>query len=420
MRAGTRLSGGRGGARRRAPDAALRAAALRRGGATIGGAVATGLSGPRRPYAGAVRDFVLGTRVVNGKGEDLSFGGRVIKNVAGYDVSRLMAGALGTLGVITEISFKVLPLPPPETTLAFELDEAAANLQVNRWAGLPLPLSATAWQDGKLRVRLSGAATAVAAAKAKMGGEEIGRGRLLARPARASAAVLPRGRAAVAPVGAANHGTDRNAARAADRVGRRAALGERRARCAHHPLDGRAPRRARDALPRRRQVDRRLPSAQARAHEDPPPPEGRLRSRRHPQSRTHVFTSERDVHPLLLPRLVLARGPCAARGARRCLRPQAHRPRGEGAPRRRIPASSIRRARCRRWRLRTACSPSASRSSSTSATATTRASSSASRAPGSARRRSNRSQRSPPRCIRSSTASSTRTISPTRRKCRPR
>ena len=141
--------------------------------ATIGGAVATGLSGPRRPYVGAVRDFVLGTRVVNGKGEDLSFGGRVIKNVAGYDVSRLMAGALGTLGVITEISFKVLPLPASETTLAFEMDEASATAQANRWAGQPLPLSATAWQDGKLRVRLSGAATAVAAAKAKMGGEEV-------------------------------------------------------------------------------------------------------------------------------------------------------------------------------------------------------------------------------------------------------
>jgi glycolate oxidase FAD binding subunit len=142
-------------------------------GATIGGAVACGLSGPRRPYTGAVRDFVLGTRVVNGKGEDLSFGGRVIKNVAGYDVSRLMTGALGTLGVITEISFKVLPAPATETTLALELSESAANLQVNRWAGLPLPLSATAWQDGHLRVRLSGAAPAIAAARSKMGGDEI-------------------------------------------------------------------------------------------------------------------------------------------------------------------------------------------------------------------------------------------------------
>ncbi|HUQ29069.1 MAG TPA: glycolate oxidase subunit GlcE [Usitatibacter sp.] len=141
--------------------------------ATIGGAVAAGLSGPRRPYAGAVRDFVLGTRIVNGKGDDLSFGGRVIKNVAGYDISRLMAGSLGTLGVITEISFKVLPRPPAEATLAFELDEESAMLQVNRWAGMPLPLSATAWEAGRLRVRLSGAETAVAAGKARMGGEAI-------------------------------------------------------------------------------------------------------------------------------------------------------------------------------------------------------------------------------------------------------
>ena len=141
--------------------------------ATIGGAVAAGLSGPRRPYTGAVRDFVLGTRIVNGKGEDLSFGGRVIKNVAGYDVSRLMAGSLGTLAVITEVSFKVLPRPPSEATLSFEMDEANAIEQVNRWAGQPLPLSATAWQGGQLRVRLSGAETAVTAAKAKMGGESI-------------------------------------------------------------------------------------------------------------------------------------------------------------------------------------------------------------------------------------------------------
>jgi glycolate oxidase FAD binding subunit len=140
---------------------------------TIGGVVASGLSGPRRPYAGSVRDFVLGTRIINGKGEDLSFGGRVIKNVAGYDVSRLMTGALGTLGVITEISFKVLPRPVAEMTLAYEMDESAAIEQANVWAGQPLPLSATAWQAGRLRVRLSGAATAVAAAKAKMGGDEV-------------------------------------------------------------------------------------------------------------------------------------------------------------------------------------------------------------------------------------------------------
>jgi glycolate dehydrogenase FAD-binding subunit len=141
--------------------------------ATVGGAVACGLSGPRRPYAGSLRDFVLGTRIVNGKGEDLSFGGRVIKNVAGYDVSRLMAGALGTLGVITEVSFKVLPRPAAEATLAYEMGEREATEQVNRWAGLPLPLSATAWQGGRLRVRISGAPAAVAAARTKMGGEDI-------------------------------------------------------------------------------------------------------------------------------------------------------------------------------------------------------------------------------------------------------
>lgn len=141
--------------------------------ATIGGTVACNFSGPRRPFAGAVRDFVLGARIVNGKGEDLSFGGRVIKNVAGYDISRLMAGALGTLGVLTELSFKVLPKATAEATLAFEMDEAHMIETVNRWAGQPLPLSATAWEAGVLRVRLSGASSAVAAARAKLGGTEM-------------------------------------------------------------------------------------------------------------------------------------------------------------------------------------------------------------------------------------------------------
>jgi glycolate oxidase FAD binding subunit len=144
--------------------------------ATIGGTVACNLSGPRRPYAGAARDFVLGARIVNGKGEDLSFGGRVIKNVAGYDVSRLMAGALGTLGILTELSFKVLPRPAAEATLVFEMDEARMIETVNRWAGQPLPLSGTAWEAGVLRVRLSGAASAVSAARAKLGGTEAADG----------------------------------------------------------------------------------------------------------------------------------------------------------------------------------------------------------------------------------------------------
>jgi glycolate oxidase FAD binding subunit len=142
-------------------------------GATIGGTVATGLSGPRRPYAGAVRDFVLGARIVNGKGEDLSFGGRVIKNVAGYDVSRLMTGALGTLGILLDLSFKVLPRPAAESTLRFEMNEADAIRRINEWAGQPLPLSATSWCEGVLMVRLSGATAGVKAAREKLGGEAV-------------------------------------------------------------------------------------------------------------------------------------------------------------------------------------------------------------------------------------------------------
>ena len=142
-------------------------------GATIGGTVATGLSGPRRPYTGAARDFVLGTRIINGKGEDLSFGGRVIKNVAGYDVSRLMTGALGTLGVLLDCSFKVLPKPAREITLRYEMDEATAIQRVNEWGGRPLPLSATSWCDGVLMLRLSGSESGVKAAKEKLGGELV-------------------------------------------------------------------------------------------------------------------------------------------------------------------------------------------------------------------------------------------------------
>ncbi len=142
--------------------------------ATLGGALATGLSGPRRPYAGAARDFVLGVRIIDGTGQPLRFGGQVIKNVAGYDVSRLMVGALGTLGLVTEVSLKVLPRPAEELALQFELDEAAAIVKMNEWAGQPLPLSATSWHAGVLTVRLSGAAPAVRAAHAKLGGEVLG------------------------------------------------------------------------------------------------------------------------------------------------------------------------------------------------------------------------------------------------------
>jgi glycolate oxidase FAD binding subunit len=140
---------------------------------TIGGVIATGLSGPRRMYAGGARDFVLGTRLLNGEGELLRFGGQVMKNVAGFDVSRLLCASLGTLGVITEVSLKVLPRPRAEATVRFELPAAAAVDAFNRWAAQPLPLSAAAWWRGAAWVRLSGAPPAVRAARERIGGELI-------------------------------------------------------------------------------------------------------------------------------------------------------------------------------------------------------------------------------------------------------
>ena len=141
--------------------------------ATVGGCVAAGLSGPRRATAGAVRDFVLGVKVLSGAGEVLNFGGQVMKNVAGYDVSRVMTGALGTLGLLLEVSLKVLPKPAAEATLRLELPQDKALETMNRWAGQPLPVSATCWHDNLLTVRLSGARAAVAAAREKLGGEEV-------------------------------------------------------------------------------------------------------------------------------------------------------------------------------------------------------------------------------------------------------
>ena len=142
-------------------------------GATLGGAVACGLSGPRRPYAGAVRDLILGVRVLDGVGEHLTFGGQVMKNVAGFDVARLMTGALGTLGLVTEVSLKCLPCPKSEATLAFDYAADQAIRMANQWGGQPLPLSATCYHDGRLWVRLSGAQPAVAAAVAKLGGTAV-------------------------------------------------------------------------------------------------------------------------------------------------------------------------------------------------------------------------------------------------------
>jgi len=138
--------------------------------ATVGGMVASGLSGPARASVGAVRDYVLGVVLLNGKGERLVFGGQVMKNVAGYDVSRLMAGSLGTLGVLLEVSLKVLPVAPQEATLVFEMDEATALQRLNRWGAMPLPVNASCWQGGRLWVRLRGAVAAVAAAQKSMGG----------------------------------------------------------------------------------------------------------------------------------------------------------------------------------------------------------------------------------------------------------
>ena len=143
---------------------------------TIGGVVATGLSGPRRMAAGAVRDFVLGVRLLNGAGDLLGFGGQVMKNVAGYDVSRMLTGSLGCFGVIAEVSLKVVPKSRQETTLQLSLSEPEALARLNGWAGQPLPISGSLWLDGTLTVRLSGAEAAVDAARRKLGGDVLDNG----------------------------------------------------------------------------------------------------------------------------------------------------------------------------------------------------------------------------------------------------
>jgi glycolate oxidase FAD binding subunit len=141
--------------------------------ATLGGCVAAGLSGPRRASAGALRDFVLGAKIIDGAGRELAFGGRVMKNVAGYDISRLLAGSLGTLGLILEVSLKVLPRPKAERTLRLELPQAKALESLNRWAAQPLPVTASAWEDGELSLRLAGAEDALRAAAGRIGGEPL-------------------------------------------------------------------------------------------------------------------------------------------------------------------------------------------------------------------------------------------------------
>ena len=237
-------------------------------GATVGGMVAAGLSGPSRAAVGAVRDYVLGATLLNGRGEVLSFGGQVMKNVAGYDVSRLLAGSMGTLGVILEVSLKVLPVAPATATLRFSMDEAGAIRRLNEWGGQPLPINASAWWDGTLVLRLRGALAAVNAAISKLGGELID-------PA---------------------HATAGPAGRAADRMGRRPALAVQRgpglagARC------GGARRRPRHAVPRR-QERRRLRAAEGTAGPHPPRAEEGLRPERCVQPRPFVPRPLRPRRP---------------------------------------------------------------------------------------------------------------------------
>jgi len=162
------------------PDACAAGAVLKpacgSGSATCGGMVAAGLSGPARASSGGVRDYVLGVQLINGRAEHLTFGGQVMKNVAGYDVTRLMVGSLGSLGLLTEISLKVLPLPLAQATLVFAVDQARALAQLHRWGGQPLPLNASCWlpdtsaagAPGRLFVRLRGAVAAVQSAIQKM------------------------------------------------------------------------------------------------------------------------------------------------------------------------------------------------------------------------------------------------------------
>lgn len=148
-------------------------------GGTVGGMVSAGLAGPARASVGSVRDYVLGASLINGRGELLTFGGQVMKNVAGYDVSRVLAGAWGTLGVIAELSLKVLPEAPAEVTRVFDCSQAEALRLLNAWGGQPLPLNASVWQVGpgaavgRLHLRLRGAIAAVQAAGRQLGGEVL-------------------------------------------------------------------------------------------------------------------------------------------------------------------------------------------------------------------------------------------------------
>jgi glycolate oxidase FAD binding subunit len=141
--------------------------------ATLGGTIACGISGPRRPYTGAVRDFVLGVRLINGRGDLVKFGGEVMKNVAGFDVSRLMTGALGTLGPLLEVSLKVLPRPQHEITLTFTCTARQALARIRDWSAQPMPLSGACHDGTRLYVRLSGSSSGVTACQRKIGGDAL-------------------------------------------------------------------------------------------------------------------------------------------------------------------------------------------------------------------------------------------------------
>jgi len=143
------------------------------GQATVGGAVASGLAGPRRPWSGSVRDFVLGCRVVTGEGKHLRFGGQVMKNVAGFDVSRVMSGSFGCLGVVTEVSLKVLPKPRASASLVIAMQASDAMEELLAWRRAALPLSGACFIDGALHVRLEGGAGSVRAAVDRIGGDAL-------------------------------------------------------------------------------------------------------------------------------------------------------------------------------------------------------------------------------------------------------
>jgi glycolate oxidase FAD binding subunit len=206
--------------------------------ATVGGMVATALAGPARASVGGVRDYVLGLSMINGRGELLTFGGQVMKNVAGYDVSRLVTGSLGTLGVIVEVSLKVLPKAPAEATLKFEMTQAQALRSLNEWGGKPLPLNASCWVGGRgqrhslpsLARCYRGRGGRLQGSRWRTPGQRASGGRLAGLP-RPAPAVVRRTRRArfVAAVGAADHAGARPAGSAAGRMAWRPALAARRA-----------------------------------------------------------------------------------------------------------------------------------------------------------------------------------------------